>query len=100
MVASQPAYGYCEVGTDRNGHLNVKYVPLQGCGYKPKPLTLQIQAGQGVTVVHGNTKKSLPTPRECQAPIMDQTICNTNDILYNPPVKQRPSSGALPFASV
>lgn len=97
MVASQPAYGYCEVGVDRDNRLVVKYIPLQGCGYKPTAVTLQIQTDGHIIIMQEKTKRS--TPKECLAPVMNQAICNTTDVLYNP-IKQRPSSVAPPSAFV
>jgi hypothetical protein len=96
MVVSQPAYGYCEVGVNREGELVVRYIPLQGCGYKPMGITLQIQTDGMVNVL---TKAKRSTPKECLAPVIEQALCDKKDVLYAPPVKQRPSFGAPPFAS-
>ena len=100
LVATQPAYGYCSVSVHED-KLEVKYHALKGCGYKPMDVQLQITASGEASVIHGKTKRSVPTPVKCQAPVIEESVCADKRVLYKPPpkLKQRPSSVAPPSAS-
>ena len=96
LVATQPAYGYCEVALEKD-YLAVNYVPLLGCGDKPEQVHLLINKNKETSLLT-ETKSRKSKSLECQAPVIDEDVCADKRVLYKKPPKLKPSSSALPLS--
>lgn len=86
LIASQPAYGYCDVTLAKNKRLEFNYIPLENCGDKhPKPVSMTLNNNtKGLELKDKATVKSSKNPTLCKAPQIEAAVCADTDVLFPP----------------